>query len=151
MLIANHFRNLTGRFLALSFLCLAACTQADPINEIDPRIEAHVAAFNEADFERIEALQHPDIEWFGIDQDQMTLEMSGRDDLLVMLRAYREGNPTVTGHLSEWSRVGNFVSVVETARWQDDDGTAMEQKALAVYEFEDDLIRRVWYYPAVRD
>ena len=50
--------------------------------------------------------------------------------------------------LSSAAENGAFISVVETARWKRDDGQDAEQSAIAVYEVRDNLIRRVWYYPA---
>lgn len=125
---------------------LAACAPADTPH---PLIESHVAAFNAGDLEAMSALQHPDIEWFGIEGSEMRLEISGREALGTMLADYRASNPTVVGTTRDWSVNGDFVSVVETASWTTGDGASRSQSATSVYELEDGLIRRVWYYPSV--
>jgi len=50
---------------------------------------------------------------------------------------------------ADWNVNVPYVSVTETANWTATDGTKKSQSSMTVYELEDNLIRRVWYYPAV--
>jgi hypothetical protein len=79
------------------------------------------------------------------------LEIAGRDALAEMLIAYRNSNPTVVGKTRDWSQNGPYIAVTETASWTTQDGSKQSQSATSVYEMEDGLIRRVWYFPAVAD
>ena len=122
-----------------------------PSDEAHPVISSHGEAFNAGDIEAMSSLQHPDIEWFAVDGSEMRLEIAGRDALAEMLVAYRNSNPTVTGTMSDWSQNGPYIAVTETASWTVKDGANRSQSATSVYEMEEGLIRRVWYFPAVSD
>ena len=132
----------------LTAFMLFGCSASE---EPHPVIARHVDAFNAGDLEVMSALQHPDIEWFGIDGADMRLEIAGREALAEMLDAYRSNNPTVVGMTRDWSQNGPYVSVIETASWTTEDGTKRAQSALSVYELQDGLIRRVWYFPSVSE
>lgn len=125
---------------------LTACNQAAPPH---PVIIAHVDAFNAKDIAAMAKVEHPEIEWFAVSGSDLTLEISGRDALSDMMEGYLKANPSVTGTLRDWSINGNFIAVTETAAWTTKNGQKKSQSALTVYELEDGLIRRVWYYPAV--
>lgn len=127
-------------------LALTACNQAATPH---PIITAHVDAFNAKDVAAMAEFEHPDTEWFAVNGGDMTLEISGRDALSEMMKDYLKSNPNVTGKLRDWSINGNFISVTETASWTTKTGDEKSQSALAVYELENGLIRRVSYYPAV--
>ncbi len=127
---------------------LTACQQAA---EPHPVVVAHVDAFNARDFDAMERVEHPDIEWLTVKDSDITVDVSGRDTLTEVVRSYTASNPTVMGDLRDWSVNGNYVSVTETARWTGEDGLQKAQSALTVYQLENGLIRRVWYYPAVRE
>jgi hypothetical protein len=43
---------------------------------------------------------------------------------------------------------GSFIAVQERAFWTTDKGKEVSQQSLAVYELQDGLIRRVYYFPA---
>lgn len=134
--------------LILGGSLLTACQQAAAPH---PVIVAHVDAFNARDFDAMERVEHPNIEWLTVKDSEITVDVSGRDTLTEVVRDYTESNPTVTGDLRDWSVNGNYVSVTETARWTAEDGLQKTQSALTVYQLEDGLIRRVWYYPAIRE
>ncbi len=125
---------------------LTACQQtATP----HPVIAAHVDAFNAKDISAMAKVEHPDIEWFSVSGGDISLEVAGRDELSQMMEGYLKANPNVTGTLRDWSLNGNFIAVTETVSWTTATGEHKSQSALTVYELEDELIRRVWYYPAV--
>lgn len=134
----------------LTFI-LAACTQPAKQNAPQPHplIVAHVDAFNAKDIAAMGAVEHPDIEWLRVSGSNVTVDVSGRDALAGIMRDYMASNPTVVGTLHGWSVNGDYVSVTETATWTTEAGEERSQSALSVYQFEDGLIRRVWYYPAV--
>ena len=114
-------------------------------------VSAHVDAFNEGDVEGMSKMQHPNIEWLNINGSTMTVQASGRAALAKNMQDYFNASTRVTGTLKDWSLNGDFVSVTETVRWKAADGKAKSQSALTVYQLEDNLIRRVWYYPSVEN
>jgi hypothetical protein len=114
-------------------------------------VSAHVDAFNQGDVAGMSKMQHPDIEWFNISGSTMSLQASGRAALAKNMQDYFNSTTRVTGTLTNWSLNGDYVSVTETVRWKGPDGKANAQSALTVYQLEDNLIRRVWYYPSVEN
>lgn len=139
-------KHLTISALIMGASLFSACQQAA---EPHPVVVAHVDAFNARNFEAMSRVEHPEIEWLTVSDSEITVDVSGRDTLMEVVRDYTTSNPTVTGEIRDWSVNGNYISVVETARWKTDDGIPKAQSALSVYQLEDGLIRRVWYYPSV--
>ena len=93
------------------------------------------------------ALMSETIQWLAVEGGETALMADGKEDLTTQLESYmRSGGTRST--LSGWSQNGSFVSVIETAHWSATNGEERSQSALAVYEIRDDLIQRVWYYPA---
>ncbi len=141
-------------FLALA-LFLGAC--ANPVGkstseqvELIPKIviSAHMDAFNKGDVAGMSKMHHPNIEWLNIEGSEIKLQVSGRAALAKSMETYFQSPTRVTGTLTNWTLDDNFVSVLETVRWKSEKGYAKSQSALTVYQMEDNLIRRVWYYPA---
>jgi hypothetical protein len=137
--------------LIAAALILSACTQGEttPAAAPHPVILQHMSAFNAQDAAAMAKVEHPDIEWFNVGGSEMSLEVAGRDNLTKSMQDFFKSPMKISGTLSGWSVNGNYVSVIETASWSTKSGDTKSQSALSVYELEDDLIRRVWYYPAV--
>lgn len=121
-----------------------AQADADPL-EI---VTAYVAAYNARDIDAMAAMMHDDIMWIAVEEDGVAPMAVGKDDLTDQMRAYVASAGATKSTLGEPVRHGRFLSVTETATWQTADGQNRSQSAGAVYELEDGLIRRVWYYPA---
>jgi len=135
--------------ILLMVLCLTACS--DKAAAPHPVIEAHVAAFNAQDLEAMQAQEHPDIEWLTVNASVMNTDVNGRDELALIMEDMFASPTQFTGRLRDWSVNGKHVSVTETAYWTDENGEAQSQSTLTVYELEDNLIRRVYYFPAIED
>lgn len=112
-------------------------------------IAEHARAFNAGDVAGMAKMQHPDIEWLSVSGTTVSLEVSGSEALSKNMAEYFNSPTKVTGTLRDWSVNEPYVSVTETASWTAKDGTAKSQSSLTVYQIEGNLIRRVWYYPAV--
>lgn len=133
---------------AAAFALLGAC--AEKPAAANAVIAAHVAGFNAQDMAAMAAQEHPDIEWFSVNGADMSLEVAGRDALGEVMKDMFESPTKVRGTLRDWSVNGNYIAVTETAQWAGKDGAPQAQSALTVYEMEDGLIRRVYYYPAAK-
>ncbi len=140
------------RAISLFIICLlTACVQTEvPTSDIAKTIVAeHARAFNLGNVAAMSKVQHPDIEWLSVTGSQISVKVSGRDALAENMTDYFKSPTKVTGTLRDWSVNGNYVAVTETASWKAKDGTAKSQSSLTVYQLKGNLIRRVWYYPAV--
>lgn len=112
-------------------------------------ISAYSAAWNAKNLDEMAALMHPDIEWLSVVGASVKAETKGKVQLVNALNTWFESPNLPTGSLRDWSINGNFVAVTETASWLDDANQAKSQSSLTVYELEDNLIRRVYYYPSI--
>jgi len=137
----------------IGFLILTSCADVRAPEHAVPKsiISEHVRAFNAGDVEAMAKMQHPDIEWLSVSGTRLSVEVSGREVLSKNMAEYFKSPTKVTGRLRDWSINMPYVSVTETATWTATDGTENSQSSLTVYELEDNLIRRVWYYPAVEN
>ena len=124
-------------------LGLSASTLASPADIV----RAYMVAYNAHDVEAMLALVSEDLTWFTIEQDDVRTEIEGTYYLELGMTAYFQAIPDSRSEIRALSVSGAFVSVVEQAFWQSE-GETGTQCALAVYEIEEELIRRVWYYAA---
>ena len=110
-------------------------------------VEAFVAAFNARDIDAMLALAHDDVEWLSVDGAKVSVETAGKAALRKSMTAYFESCPTCRSGVEIKGGTANRLAVVETASWTAASGPR-SQKSLAIYEFADGRIRRVFYYPA---
>ena len=139
-------------FITAAFI-MAACSQVKPAvtPEPHPVVLAHVEAFNVQDAKAMAEVEHPDIEWLTATGSEILVEVSGRENLTKSMEEFFKSPTKITGTLRDWSINGNYIAVTETAHWSTSSGEAKSQSALTVYQLEDNLIRRVWYYPSVEN
>ena len=137
------------RVFAICLLAtFAGCVAPSDSIAVSPTVATYVDAYNDGDLESMSALMHPDIMWITVDGDTTSVMASGRDDLVAQMTAYIESGAATQSRLSDWATTGRFVSVKETATWDKSDGSVGSQSSIAVYELDENTIRRVWYYPA---
>lgn len=83
-----------------------------------------------------------DIRMYSVNSDTVTIDIEGNENLRNWLTNYFQDLPNVSSEISNINEVGNRISFIETAHW----GENRSQSSLAVYEFLDQKISRVWYY-----
>jgi len=145
------FKYAIGFLLGAVFL--TACIQpvSEQANAELPKsiISEHLRAYNAGDAEAMAKMQHPDIQWLMVDGNTISVEVAGREALMKSMKSYFQTRTKVTSRLRDWNVNSPYVSVTETVSWAASDGRQKSQSSMTVYELEDNLIRRVWYYPAV--
>lgn len=104
-----------------------------------------VDAYNRHDVDQAMSFLAEDARWLSIDGETLVTEASGRKELAAGLRAYFASLPSARSVIRDLQTNGNFVSVVEEAQWTSD-GEERRQCALAIYEIDRDVIKRVWYF-----
>lgn len=114
-------------------------------------LRAYYDAFNRHDAEATAAFCAEDLKWFSIDGDKIGTNAESRAQLRDWLTGYFAKLPSVRSEVVSLDQAGAFLTVRERASWQNKEGQRVSQQALAVYEIRDGLIRRVWYYPSVKD
>lgn len=134
---------------------LLACSQdvetAPQPSKQQQIISDYVQSFNDCDLQAASILMHEEIEWLTITDSAVDATTQGKASLVEALTAYMAKGCSTVSTLSDWSVNGPHIAVKETASWTNADGVFQSQSATAVYEIEDQLIRRVWYFPAHRD
>ena len=113
-------------------------------------VRAYFAAYNRHDIDAVAQLLTPDFVWLSLAGDSVTVEVRGSDAVRTGLVDYFRRLPSATSDLEVISALGPWVSVRERARWVGANGPR-SQAALSVYEVRAGLLRRVWYYPEVRE
>ncbi|MEP3421359.1 MAG: nuclear transport factor 2 family protein [Erythrobacter sp.] len=113
-------------------------------------VSAYVEAYNERDLEAMLALMHDEVQWLSVEGDSVAVFANGKADLASQMRDYMASPLATESEIDAGVTDGNFVAVREIARWNNAAGEQREQSALAVYEIEGGLVRRVWYYPTTR-
>lgn len=110
-------------------------------------VERYLAAYNDHDVAAVLELAHPDIQWLSIKGDRVRVETEGAEALGKALRDYFDAVPSARSTIDSKMVSENRVSVRERAHWESEAGPK-SQAALSVYEIDDGLVRRVWYFPA---
>ena len=135
---------------SLAVIALLAATQvhAAPLPP-EAVVRANLDAFNRQDVEALVATVAEDFAWYNIDGAKMAPETTGRESLRKGMQGYFKSLPSARSAHESVIVNGAFVSVKEKAMWKNKAGESKSksQTALAVYEVQEGLIKRVWYFP----
>lgn len=140
-----------ARILVVGALLLGMNVSATerPTVSREQTVRAFIAAFNAHDTAQMATFVTDDVQWLSIDGNQVSLETAGKDALIKAMDDYFRSCPTCQSELGGLVSSRDRVSALEVASWQGKDGLK-SQRGLSVYEFADDLISRVYYFPAER-
>ncbi|MGM0631327.1 MAG: nuclear transport factor 2 family protein [Pseudomonadota bacterium] len=137
------------RYLAYCFMffCFVLSTPSLAASERSEQIKQFVAAFNAHDAELMSQYVTDDIQWLSVNGDRIAVETSGKTELIKEMSGYFKSCASCQSELADITVLGNRVSTIEKASWRQN-GELKSQKSLAIYEFSNNLIRRVYYFPA---
>ena len=113
-------------------------------------VRAQLADFNARNVDAMVNRVTEDFVWYDVTGSEMKIETKGRDALRKGLEGYFKTLSGVKSELHMVATNGRFVSARERIVWKNAEGEMRSQNALSVYEVEEGLIKRVWYYPAVK-
>ena len=113
-------------------------------------LRAYYDAFNKHDADGTAAFLAEDVKWFSVSGDTQSLDGDNRAAIRDWLVGYFKQFPDVKSDVLELRQTGAHLFVHERASWTGANGAKMSQSAFAIYEVRDDLIRRAWYFPAVK-
>ena len=111
-------------------------------------VSTYVEAYNAGDVDAMSALMHPGIQWIAVENGKSEVVADGREALVEQMTDYLSSPTETRGSFGKVIENGRFLTTRETAHWKDSSGADKVQSSIVVYEFEDSVIRRVWYYPA---
>lgn len=113
-------------------------------------VRAYIAAYNAHDVDGVIRLLSADFTWLSLSGDSLSVEVRGASAVRSSLIRYFQDFPSAMSEIDGATALGPWVTLRERARWQDTAGPR-SQAAISVYEVCAGLLRRVWYYPAVKD
>lgn len=127
--------------LMLLAMLSASCIQEPMSTGSLATAKALVEAFNRHNPEAMAALVTSDFELYYVDEAGVAaLSVSGREQLLQEMITYFTNRPSVQSTIADVIDGPTYVSFREQI--------VGGQSSLAVYEIRDQLIKRVWYFPA---
>jgi len=140
-----------GRAILPVLLAVLASAQAVPLDpsavEREKLVREFVAAFNAQDSRRMLALADEKIEWISLTGAALKVDAAGATALQRSMDAYFKQCPSCRSTL-EWVQSSTQrVVTLERAEWIRQ-GERKSQTGLAVYEFRQRKISRVYYFPA---
>ncbi|MBT8142528.1 MAG: nuclear transport factor 2 family protein [Gammaproteobacteria bacterium] len=109
-------------------------------------VKNFIDAFNQRDLEKMLSLVSHDMQWFFINGDKLIHETANRSELSLAMEKYFSDCETCQSRLVKLISSNARVSAIEEASW-DSDKERKSQRSLSVYEFEGELIKRVYYFP----
>jgi len=110
-------------------------------------VAQYVKSYQQKDIQGMSRLMHPQIRWLSVKEQQLSLEVSGKNALIKAMRKTFNSSGKVESALL-WSKaLGGFVSAFEKASWPSQ-GEMKSQCSPVVYQLKDDQILNVWYFPA---
>lgn len=112
-------------------------------------VERYMSAYNSQDIPEILKLVDPNVQWLSVAGDTITVQTRGAEAFEESLFGYFESLPSSRSTIESMMEAGRFVTVWERAHWERD-GESMSQSSLAVYEINESVITRIWYYPTMK-
>ena len=152
----HHFGPLRPIWLALMFAFSSLLYFASGYSTLEPEVVSKTnetiirefqTAFNKQDTAAMLALAASDAQWYNVQGNKIEIEVDGKPALEKWLTGYFKSCPSCRSEIESLMAAGSYVTVHERAMWETKAGKKA-QKALAVYEVREGLIRRVWYFPA---
>jgi|TARA_R100001129_G_scaffold70650_2_gene48116 hypothetical protein len=129
------------------FFCFVSSAPGLAASERSEQVKGFVAAFNAHNAELMSQYVTDDIQWLSVNGDRVAVETSGKTELIEAMDGYFKSCASCQSEVTDLTVLGNRVSAVEEASWRQN-GELRSQKSLAIYEFNNSLIRRVYYFPA---
>ncbi len=104
-----------------------------------------IAAFNEQNVDKMLSMTTKDVKWFTVSGAAISTETADSDELRAFMTGYFKSCPTCRSKVTKVNAAGSRVTMTETATWTSEKGP-QSNDSFAVYEFENNLIARVYYY-----
>ena len=107
----------------------------------------YIDDYNQGRLDAMLTVMTADIQWMSINSNKITTETKNKQQLAQALEPYFKGGNSSQSSLMHAFENGNFVSTLEKASWQSN-GQMKSQCSIAIYEFDKNLIKNVWYHAA---
>jgi len=139
----------------LIFILLTACTttsetdntQLSQINVNTQILNNFISDFNDRNLAGMMASVSNDVQWLSINGKELSSVTNSKQELEKSLAEYFINCSSCKSSIGNMLIMEDRISVTETISWERD-GKKSSQGSLSVYEFNNGLIKRVYYFPA---
>jgi hypothetical protein len=108
-------------------------------------VEGFIKAFNNKDINEMLSHVSKDMQWMSVAGERIDIQTTSIDALKEAMSGYFSSVPSARSEIMSINESGNFVYTVEKAFWLVGE-MEKSQCSLAVYEFDNALIKHVWYF-----
>ncbi len=132
----------------LLMLCAWVATSAfaQEAKSNEARVRDYIAAFNARNIDAMLLMVTDDITWLNVSDKTVSVESEGKEALRKGMASYFKSLPSARSELVWVQSSPNRVAVLEKASWEGKSGPR-SQVSIAIYEFQQELIKRVHYHP----
>ena len=135
-------------FISLTILLTSASANDNAVAKTQEQVVRNfVSAFNEKDLKTMLLLVTEDVQWASINGDKIILETKNKRELQQTMTAYFKSASSSQSTIANISSTGSRVSATEVSSFELKH-KVHKQHSLSVYEFSDQLIKRVYYFPS---
>lgn len=110
-------------------------------------VREFVDAYQSKNLGRMMTLVHQDITWLSVEGDDTNVILQGEDAFQREMAAFFKPDANLRSDVEILKSHGPYVTTLERAYWTHE-GEEKSQASFAVYQFEENTIARVWYFPA---
>jgi hypothetical protein len=133
--------------VAVTFFWASFMHEKESGVSLEHTVQRFVEAFNRRDSAAMADFVADDVSWLSITGADVAIQVTGKSELVSSMNAYFESCPSCRSELSGIISTSDRVSAIEVASWQGESGPR-SQSSIAVYEFSQGLIQRVYYFPS---
>ena len=132
--------------LAVSLLVtLKIQAETHPVAKHEKIVWDYVKAFNQKNIDLMLKHTTEQVFWMSVINETVSVETKGQQALQDALLNYFKSVPSIHSTILNIEVSGPFVYTTEKAHWETD-GKTKSQCSPAIYQFESNKIRNVWYF-----
>lgn len=136
------------RYIATIYLIATSSLAASQPVAPEQVLAGLYQAFNAHDPSTMGRWVAENVQWLSVDGASIAVEAEGKAALIAGMADYFAALPSVRSETEQVMQSGRYVTVREHVSWTGSDGAGRSQSALAVYEIDESVVLRVWYFPA---
>jgi hypothetical protein len=130
-----------------TLLGLALMAMSTVVLSKSSTVTEFVAAYNQADADKMLKLVTEDVKWISIEAEKSTLITKNKDELKEALQQQFSGETASHSELLVHTQKDAYIQTIEKAFWHSTDGLKSQCSA-AVYQLEGAKIKHIWYFPS---
>lgn len=127
-------------------MCNSSYSQTKTESDRESIVRAFVGKFNRHEADQMLEMVADDFQWVYITDGKAAVHLEGKPALKREMERYFARCASCKSKLQWVQSSGSRITALEEASWTTKDGPK-SQRSLSIYEFKDDRIARVFYFP----